>query len=1250
MGWQDAPKVSGGSWKDAPQVQVKPNYAQTKSETGQDVIQFGNDAEPSYAPNGTAKFLSDIQNNDLFDSQPSSAFEETKATFEKQGAYIALVANAYGLVGDDEIADFVADRSKALSNAQSRQPEYMKRFNQEWEDSKGIFEGTGVILSNPQAIGRQIMTQAGNSVLPLAGTFVGSAAGGAAGSVVPIAGTAAGAVAGSMAGAFVGGSVTEIGAEIDGMIQEAGYDPSNADSVLLALQNDSLMESIKVKAQRKGLTTAGVDALFQVVGGRFLKAAKVRGAGKVATAGAAVADVGVQSVGEGVGEAAGQFAKDGKVDVKDAVLEAVTSLGQSVGQTAIGSTTDQVRAKSKVAIDVVNKKITDKKKAIQDGDVDIDTAFTELEALEAERNQISIDAENQIIEAESDVQTEFLVQAQDIKDGMETATDINVQDPVSIKKTLGYTPETITQFIKRTGGIKDTGGELRAKDITNKRLIGLITKENRVTKTNQGDMVQDAQIDAVKQRVFDEGYFPEKASFEEVSNDELFDAIENDLSGSRVYKSEDQSKINELTAGASVDQYMAQGIDPNMTVEEIADVLRVDSGLDLFVAREKVSTPQILKDGGVKKQVVEDIGEITERERSIFDAPIALGKGTLKGIEKFVTPVSTRIGNISEKLMFKLRRFEMDLATSIQSDEKQILPFLVKWKSMDKGDRLALDYALKNSQTDVINAIAKKYDMQDVMTDIRSMLDNTFNRSIDAGVDVRYKSDHFPRHVDDVDGYMDYLRNTEEWSVFNDAFKLREAKLERSLTINEKAEIASLIMRGIRVEGITLGKKGIFKGRTIDKIKKEANQFYSPSDQALIRYIVISNESIETSKFFGKGININETENMQENVGDLVANLIEEDNLTSKDARELKDVFNARFNRGRMGPVAETFKNLSYLATMGSNIGSTVTQIGDTFLAAYKNGLLNTATALPRAAINKTVVNTDDVGVTRIAQEFEGKTISSKAVEKSFQLTGLSTIDRIGKRTLLQSSYNKFKKMAKKGDKNLVNRLELMFEGDADQVMADIKDGVITDDVKFLLFNDLLDMQPIARSEMPEVYLRSGNGRYFYMLKSFTLKQLDIYRRDVFREISLGVKSGDKKRVVKAAGNFVRLLGYMTIAGASRDYIWSLLTGQEVDEPDDMVVKNMLKAFGLSKYTFDQMAKPYMADSPSDAFFGTVIIPPTKTIDNMWRDMQKLKSKKGLNFKDMRTLRSIPVGGELYYFWFGGGSESKKKATKSKRR
>ena len=54
---------------------------------------------------------------------------------------------------------------------------------------------------------------------------------------------------------------------------------------------------------------------------------------------------------------------------------------------------------------------------------------------------------------------------------------------------------------------------------------------------------------------------------------------------------------------------------------------------------------------------------------------------------------------------------------------------------------------------------------------------------------------------------------------------------------------------------------------------------------------------------------------------------------------------------------------------------------------------------------------------------------------------------------------------------------------------------------------------------MPSVYLEAGNGRIFYMLKTFTLKVFDVFRNEVFHKI----RTGNKAEKIQGLKNLIRL-------------------------------------------------------------------------------------------------------------------------------
>lgn len=171
------------------------------------------------------------------------------------------------------------------------------------------------------------------------------------------------------------------------------------------------------------------------------------------------------------------------------------------------------------------------------------------------------------------------------------------------KDILGYAPKSLSQFIKENGGIQDYSGELKARDVTNKSLVGLIRKNKAQTKTPQGVLTIDNTTDYVKQRAFDAGYFPGKKDYNDISDSELYDAIARDVGGDKIYKFDDRVKLDASGSNISIaDKYQALGIDASMSDAEIAARLK------------ELSEPDI-------PPKIENYSDDFDQRQELFDSP-----------------------------------------------------------------------------------------------------------------------------------------------------------------------------------------------------------------------------------------------------------------------------------------------------------------------------------------------------------------------------------------------------------------------------------------------------------------------------------------------------------------------------------------------------------------------------------------------------------------------------------------------------
>ena len=321
--------------------------------------------------------------------------EETKGGF---GDMTRSLTTARWALGAGDAKDLAEELAQSFQE-QAKKP---KTTAQKEIDAayKGVSQADGVIdttvagakalwssLTNPKETSIEIARNAANSLPSLASGAAGAGAGALAGSVVPGYGTAAGAILGGRAGMAAGTTATELGAEVQDMVQkrlESNKQPPTAQNILAILSDKEFQSSALKQGAAKGLTVAAVDQVFMGLGGKIAtaparkiatqeladqgmdmatragrKAALATPAGQAAMAaakpslgakaGAGAAAVAVDAAGESIGEGLSQKVARGEVDYGDALREGVASLGQSVAQTAVGATIESAKAAGRVA-------------------------------------------------------------------------------------------------------------------------------------------------------------------------------------------------------------------------------------------------------------------------------------------------------------------------------------------------------------------------------------------------------------------------------------------------------------------------------------------------------------------------------------------------------------------------------------------------------------------------------------------------------------------------------------------------------------------------------------------------------------------------------------------------------------------------------------------------------------------------------------------------------------------------------------
>lgn len=316
-----------------------------------------------------------------FGSDVSGAFQ---TGYNNLAASTYSLAAAYGKVPIEDVAQNIADYNKRAQDIASKKPDYAtewqaivqkeggdvgKAFSQlagsipkylegkKFEAIKDFVEGDvktvgelldliwsatnsknklkGLLYTTTESLAYSFPSIATGMIGAKAGALIGPLTGPAAPVMTPILTTA-----GFAAGTFTGSVATETASWINDQMGQRGFDMTNPQDIISAYSDPKMLADIKSEAERKGIGTAAVDALFSVFAGKIKIGKAATNFEKVASK---VADVGVQMAGESASEASGQLAAYkgdvSKLDAGEILMEGMASLGHSMGEIAASPVT-----------------------------------------------------------------------------------------------------------------------------------------------------------------------------------------------------------------------------------------------------------------------------------------------------------------------------------------------------------------------------------------------------------------------------------------------------------------------------------------------------------------------------------------------------------------------------------------------------------------------------------------------------------------------------------------------------------------------------------------------------------------------------------------------------------------------------------------------------------------------------------------------------------------------------------------------
>ncbi len=594
---------------------------------------------------------------------------------------------------------------------------------------------------------------------------------------------------------------------------------------------------------------------------------------------------------------------------------------------------------------------------------------------------------------------------------------------------------------------------------------------------------------------------------------------------------------------------------------------------------------------------------------------------TVSGTLLEISPV------IRDALQKQVNRVMIDTAKA----NRRVLPLVKAISKMPEEDAKVFDIAAKNADSDKINELADKYNFRKELDEYRKVMDEIVQRAKDAGYETGYLKDYFPRIPKDRDAYRNYIRGLPEWGQIEEAMRQKSKEVGHDLNEDEQAEFLNLYIRGY---GNKMGGPGQLKERTVKYLDNEMNALLEDTRLAIPLYVEGMIKKIARKEFFGNKKETDELyiNDIDQSIGDYVAEQIRKKNLDPLKQDQLVGLFKSYFNYKPTNRTIAMFKNLGYATSMGSGFSSMFSQMQDAAFGFY-TAPGSEIGAVIRSILGKTEITIKDLGIDDIAAEFRDPGKLAKFVDHLLRGVGLKYGDSIFKNAFLDANLRKYRAMAKSGkiNKDFRHDLDNIFGDEAESVIADLKAGVDSNNVKLLMLNQISKFQPTTLLQVPQAYLDSPRGRIAYALKTYQINQFNAIVDESIRAMD-GAK--DVKAFGRAFGRIAGITAILLAAGVGTDRLKDFLFRRQATW-GQYTVDNILKLIFISRYITWQAREQGIYAS-----LIKLVAPPMSWMDYVGKDIIKGFTKpEDFKLKDMESIRILPVVGQEFYWWTGGGYE-----------
>jgi len=691
---------------------------------------------------------------------------------------------------------------------------------------------------------------------------------------------------------------------------------------------------------------------------------------------------------------------------------------------------------------------------------------------------------------------------------------------------------------------------------------------------------------------------------------------------------------------AAVNEAVEQNMVKGMSKQDAINAARDDLGL------KPEEMYDVAASGKMRIPEGEELAKLQAAQQNPAEAmskTTKLRDRVMMGLTDLARPISSRIREMDEGVFGAVRKLEANVHQKTAANFAAMKDFM---KAASKYARQSANANYRAFERLLYNGdrtAAKQFAMDNGMEELAeqvdvvgAILDDIYRDLSDAGIKVEYTADYFPRKVKDLNGLRGSLGDNTRGAL--DGYLRAYARKQglsgaAELSKETREELTNLFLSGKVQKGQGLS---ITKQRQIEEVTEAIQPYYYDAAESLMHYVHKSVREAEKARFFGK--NVVKGKDGKIDVDMSIGKKVEEANLTPEQKDDLNMLLQVRFNEGEQvsSDFVSGIRSIQTAALLGQ-LDSALIQLADIGSSIFMNGFLNTVRGLGKYAGKKGVTNAEELGVIQnIAADIEANGLGAKFVDNALKFSGFRAIDRLGKDTFINAAYLKNTQQALKSPEKIRQKWGKVFGDETPQLIDDLKNGRVTDNVKLLLFNELADVQPIALSEMPQSYLANPNGRIFYALKSFALKQLDLVRREAIKDMQ---NPGTRMR------GFTRLMQYGAIMGLSGGTVGTVRDWMQTKEfrPEQMPDKSFEALMGImflneytrNKHIVEGDVEGFVINLLAPAGLGTI----TETVQ---AGIELAKDEEDQNpDKFAKAAKNVPVLGKAAYDWLFGGAEKK---------